>query len=446
MRSSNQKWASTFTSIVGGIALFGSVGCQAELDGSTFSAVDDIESEQSALHGTSADVILDWNVATQEAITVANGYSDPFDAVRMFAMVHLAMHDAVNGVDSRYDRYASTARDRYASPEAAAAAAAHGVLLSLFPDQQAALDAHLDESLDEAGGYWWQLSRGVELGEQAAAAIVADRQNDGSAVFGEYTPTGEAGNYNPNYPPYFIAYRPAWGQVKPFALEHGAQFRAPEPSALDSEKYAADFAEIQSKGRIDSTTRTADESEYAAFWYEFSDSGWNRVARTVAKDQDLRLWDAARFFALLNMSMADGYIAGVEGKYHYALWRPITAVPAGDSDGNANTVADADWLPFQPTTPVPEYPSTHATLGAAGAHAMIHALGYDTGFTMTSPSALDPNKPRTLASLQDAADENADSRVMAGLHFRQSVDQGLILGQKIADYAFANYLRPSCDD
>jgi hypothetical protein len=437
--ASNQGLLNALGCMVGGIALLGAVGCQAMLDDGAFDD-GDFDSTQSAMHGIDSDVVLDWNRITAEAITAHNGYFDPFTASRTLAMVHIAIHDAINSVQPSYETYhRDLPRDRKADRIAAAAASAHGVLLAEFPDQAVTLDAHLANSLAQVKGNDAR-QRGVALGEAVASIVVADRTGDGSEIFGSYTSGGQPGDYEPTAP-FFIAFRPAWGEVKPFALASGDQFRVSPPPALGSAQYAIEYDEVKSKGRIDSTTRTADETEYAAFWYELADVGWNRVARTVTVSQGLRLAPAARLFALVNMAMADAYIAGVESKYHYAFWRPITAIPAGDTDGNLLTAPDAGWEPFLPTPPVPDHPSTHSAVGDAGARVLAHLLGDATSFTMTSTSAIVEGSTRSFSSFSQAANENADSRVMAGLHFRSACDDGQALGREIGDFTVANYLR-----
>ena len=438
--ASNQTWLNTVGSVVGGIALLGVVGCQAEMDAG---ALETVESQKSALNGDSNRVILDWNKIIIETWTVHNGYFDPQQTARTQAMVHIAMHDAVASINERYETYSDgIPTDDDADPVAAAAAAAHKVLVTQFPDQAATLDAHLATSLNNNyGGYDEdEIADGIAIGEAAADAILAARENDGSDNFGEYTPGDQPGDYQ-LHAPYFFAFRPAWGQVQPFGLTSPDQFRSAPPPALDSQQYADEYNEARADGRIDSTTRTADETAYAAFWYEPSEMGWNHVARIVVEnDGCLSLSRTARLFALLNIAMADSYIAAFDGKYHYAFWRPITAIPAADTDGNPATESEEGWVPLMDTPPMPDHPSSHATLGNAGAAVLAATFGDFEPFYMYSTTSFDPEEGRFFWTFSQAADENADSRVKAGIHYRSAVNEGQLLGDRIASHVLQNYL------
>jgi hypothetical protein len=386
------------------------------------------------------EVVLDWSTAAHRILTQAQGYADPLSATRSLAMMHLAMHDAVNAVDARYASYLPTESNRAADPVVAAASAAHGVLLALYPSEQATLDAVLAETLLDAG-LGESVERGRALGSNVANAMVEARANDGANGSEPYQPGTAPGRYRFKPGAEFI-FAPHWRKVTPFGLQSPSMFRSAPPPALTSGTYTKAFAEVQSKGRVDSTTRTRDETEYAAFWYEFSDIGWNRLARTVARERRQDLWRRARTFALLNVALADSYIAGWDSKLHYDFWRPTTAIPLADIDGNAATTPDATWTEFLPTPPIQDYPSTHSVLGAAAAAVLTDAFGHNVRFTLTSGSA-DPTAPRrSFKSFTQAASENASSRVMSGLHFRFSCDAGLQLGYRVGQHATQQLLAP----
>jgi hypothetical protein len=395
-------------------------------------------------------VIIDWNQHTHQVIKAADGYVDPMAASRVLAMVHLAMHDAVNAVQPRYR--AHTYRPPGAAPErgsvdatVAAAVAAHDVLLALYPKHKELLAVALDATLHDAG-----LGRAVEqgrkLGAAAAAAMLAARANDGSRAGdgdGAYTPGTRPGDwqFTPGFD--FIA-APHWRAVKPFTMRAPEQFRVAAPPALGSAAYAAAFDEVKATGsQAAGARRSAEQTQYAAYWYEFSDIGWNRIARVVARDKPQDLWQRARTFALLNAAMADAYIAGWDSKMHHNLWRPITAIRQAERDGNAATAADAHWTPLWPTPPIQDHPSTHSALGAAAAVVLAGTLGSDRlEFTMASPTALPEAPTRTFSSFSQAATENADSRVRAGIHFRFATEAGLKLGEQIGKQALAQSLTP----
>ena len=212
--------------------------------------------------------------------------------------------------------------------------------------------------------------------------------------------------------------------------------------ALTSQEYATAFNEVKTLGKLNSVTRTPDQTAYSKFWYEFSEAGWNRVARTVVINKKLNLLEAARLFALVDMAIADAYTAGWESKFHHNFWRPYTAIRKADIDGNNATAVDAGWEPSEPTPPVQDYPSTHSALGNAAATVLAKVLGDNTAFTMSSPTAFPAGSTRSFQSFSQAANENADSRVMAGIHFRFSCVAGQELGNKIGAWTVANHLKP----
>jgi hypothetical protein len=276
-----------------------------------------------------------------------------------------------------------------------------------------------------------RIEAGKVLGAAVAAAILAERKTDGADASEKYAERQEPGRYRFVPGTDFIA-APHWRSVRPFALSAPGQFRTVPPPALESAAYTKAYNEVKANGGAVSSTRTADQTAYAHFWYEFSDIGWNRVTRIVARQSRLDLWDSARLFALVSFAMADGYIAGWDSKMAHDFWRPVTAIRRAAEDRNPATEPDTNWTTLLPTPPIQDYPSTHATLGAAAAAVLIGVLGTDAyTFTMHSPSGLPGAAERTFTTFTAAAEENADSRVMAGLHFRFATDAGMELGRKI---------------
>jgi hypothetical protein len=395
-------------------------------------------------------VITEWSLAAYQIIKAADGYQDPMAASRSLAMMHVAMHDAVNAVTPRYRRYALAAPPVGASradATVAAATAAHDVLAALYPQPQAAalLKAELEKTTLEAG-VGPAIEAGTALGRAAAAAVLAKRANDGSAGKEAYVEGTLPGQYRFT-PPFNFAAAPHWRQVTPFALASAAQFRTAPPPALTSEAYRRDFDEVKRVGgKAGGSARSTDETHYAAFWYEFSDIGWNRVARAVSGRVKQDLWQRARTFALLNMAMADAYIAGWDSKYHYNTWRPVTAIHLAAEDGHPRTAPEKSFETLLPTPPVPDLPSTHSALGMAAAVVLADAFGGDrVTFTFASSSAMPTNPVRSFRSFSEAALENADSRVKAGLHFRFATDAGLLLGRQIGQHVIRNTLPPQQD-
>ena len=390
-----------------------------------------------------SEVVVDWSQIAFEAAMTDDGFVS-FLGARHQAMMHIAMHDALNAIRPRYEQYAYVGRSYGADPVAAAAAAAHDVLVTVYPAQQAALDAELATWLATVPDGPARTSA-LTLGAEAAAAIVALRQDDGTVVdlfSSTYVPGTEPGDYQ-FVPPYPFTFAEDFRYATPFGLTSPDQFRVPPPPSLRSRAYARAYDEVKSIGALDSTTRTTDQSNYASWWYESSEIGWPRIARVTATSEDLELWRAARMFALADMALYDSYVAGWDSKFHWDFWRPYTAIRAGDTDGNRRTVADPAWLSYLETPPVQDYPSTHSVLGAGAAEVLKRAFGTDhVPFSMDSMTALPANPVRSFETFTQAADENADSRVRAGIHFRFSTEMGKALGRKVGAYIVKNHMRP----
>jgi hypothetical protein len=397
------------------------------------------------LSGTArADAVTEWNEVATTAAVAAN-MTGPRHT-RVFAMTHAAIHDALNAINRRYTPYALDVQaDSNASPEAAVAAAAHDVLVHEIPTQQAFFDAKYAATLasipDGA-----PKTNGIAIGQSAAAAILALRSADGSTAPMPYTPGTGLGVWQPTPPAFLAANVPGWGNVTPFTLRSGSQFRPHLPAFfnLTSRKYASDYNEVKMIGEVNSTTRTAEQSEIARFWYEGSGLGWNRIARNVSAQQGLGLWENARLFALVNFAMADGFIAGFDAKYFYNFWRPVTAIRVGDTDGNDQTPGDSAWTSFLITPNIPDYPSTHSVLGAAAAEVLARFFDEDDddfSFSTRSGNPF-PGITRSFTSFSQAAQENADSRVYAGIHFRTTCTDGLEQGKRVGRLAFKHFLKP----
>jgi hypothetical protein len=413
-------------------------GCVTDDDPSDTSEV-----EAASTHRPSNAVILAWSQIAYDAANVA-GYFGPllFHHDRGFTMMHIAQHDALNAIEPRYEQYAFRGRDAHADPVAACAQAAHDIMISVYPDQAATFDAQLATWLGSVASGTAK-TRGIALGKASAAAILARRANDGIDNFGTYTPGTGPGKYQ-FVPPFDFVLQPALPSVPPFALKSSSQFRvATPPPALNSAQYTADFNEVKATGVLNGSNRTQDQNEYAAFWWELTDAGWNRMARITAAQEHLGLWRTARLFALNNMAMLDGYIAGWDSKQHYDFWRPFTAIRAAATDGNSRTTADPAWESYQTNPPVQSYPSTHSVLGEASSIVLIESFGTDhVSFDFNSFTALPGKEVRHYNSFTHAALENADSRVRAGIHFRTDTIQGLAMGAKVGAWVITHELRP----
>jgi hypothetical protein len=396
--------------------------------------------KKNPLRNHSNAVVLRWNLVAEQ--TMQGPSYNPLLATRILAMVHIAMHDALNGIAPVYETYSLKKQEKKADPVAAASAAAHTVLLLSFPEMKEQLDRSLAEAIkdvesDEAK------ELGLALGMMAGKAIVHLRHGDGAFQnpIAEIHNPEVPGLYQP-VPPTPIVFAPFWKTLTPFALASPEQFRITAMPALGSRSYTQDFNEVKLKGAKVNSTRTPEETTIAKFWYEFSEIGWNRVTATVAADRSLDLLTTARLFALVHIALADAYIAGWDSKFHYNFWRPYTAIRAAGVDGNDHTAEDATWEPLMNTPPVHDYPSTHSTLGNAAATVLNEIVGMNSGFTMTSTSAEPQYSTRAFANVSEAARENADSRVFAGIHFRFSCERGLELGKKIGDWTVKHHLKP----
>jgi hypothetical protein len=391
-----------------------------------------------------ADMVTDWNViaTTAAAAPIKNGIRQ----TRIYAMVHAAVHDALNAIERRYHPYVLDVQvDSDASPDAAVATAAHDVLVHELPvSQHPFLDAQYANSLIGIPDGLAKVA-GIAVGQAAAMAIIDLRTSDGADASVSYTPGSGPGEWIPTPPAFLSALEPGWGDVTPFTLRSSAQFRLDPPAYFDltSEEYTADYKEVKSIGDVNSPLRPAEQSEIAKFWYEPSAQGWNRIARFVSsKDPEgLDLWENARLFGLVNFAMADAYIAHSDSKYLYHRWRPVTAIRAGDTDGNPATVADPAWTSFLVTPNFPDYPSGHSTAGAAAAIVLARFFGDDQIPSTSTSSAPFPGITRSFTSFSQAAQENANSRVFAGIHFRTACRDGVRLGKQVGRFVFNHSLK-----
>jgi hypothetical protein len=380
-------------------------------------------------------VILDWNSTALNAMGAPN-YQHTLVASRLYAMVHIAQFDALNSIKPVYKKYCNTTSDADAHPVAAAAVAAYTVLLYHLPEKKEMLDSQLAKSIDTIANSNAKL-KGIKLGKECGNAINNLRKDDGAMQdpIGAITPSTVPGVYQA-VPPFDFVFAPSWKAMRPFGLVQPQQFRSGPYPALQSSVYKKDFEEVKIMGEKNNLQRTEDQTFYAKFWYEFSEIGWNRIASVAAGNEKTDLLTTARLFAMVNMALVDSYIAGWDSKFHYNFWRPYTAIvntPATEG-GKSN------WEPLMPTPPVQDYPSTHSVLGNAAATILTSFYGNKYAFATTSTSSATPEAKRSFKSFLSAADENADSRVMAGVHFRFSSKAGQAMGNKIGKWMIENTL------
>jgi hypothetical protein len=411
-----------------------------------------------------ANEVVQWSEIALKVI-VANGQS-PVAVTRSLAMAHAAVHDALNAISRRYDAYYFEGpADPGAALEAAVGAAAHTVLVGVIPGsgspaQKVAALAMVEEA------YAATLARvsdgparngGVAVGRAAGAAILNLRKDDGATRDAPYTPGTGPGKWRPHpnpVPPnppianpdlaqgFLPSATPGWGNVTPFTLLSASQFWLPGPPALTSAAYARDYDEVKRLGGKVSAERTPEQAEIARFWFQ-GPPAWNVLARVVLTARGLDARDSARVLALMNLAMADAYIAGFKIRYVYDFWRPVTAIREGDADGNDATIGDPTWDSLQNTPAVSDYPSTQSTFSGAASVVLAGAVGTDrVGFSFTSGPPF-AGITRSFTSFSHAARESADSRVYAGIHFRSACEDGLVLGRKIGQRTLALYLQPT---
>jgi hypothetical protein len=391
--------------------------------------------------GASDDVcspVLRWNLVALNATVSAGQGALP--QIRSMAIVHAAMHDAVNAITGEYATYlTASGAPAGASPAAAAIAAAHRALTRLFGMQS--FEAQRLASLAECG--LTDADPGTAVGVAAANAIVDLRAQDhaAQATF-PYTAPG-AGQ-----PGVWVAVdgsgpvvAPGWGKVTPWVLNSGSQFRPDAPPALDSGRYARDFNETKAYGAIDSTARSWAQTQIALFWNGSPSAIWNSVARGVIEQRGLDLSATARTLALMYVAAADASIACFDAKYTYNFWRPITAIQRADEDGNAATAPDLLWQPLIHTHQHPEYPSGHSTNSGAMAAVLGLLFGDEPGFLITATSPGNPSFPRSWTAFSQGIDEVLDARVYIGFHFRTSDDVGARLGRQVARFVVNHALR-----
>jgi hypothetical protein len=409
------------------------------------------------------DMVIYWN---DKATAVLGTVNPPPNQTRQFAMVQIAVHDALNTIKPKYESFALVnRREKYASPDAAVASAAYWSLKRLVPSTSLPIDDWYNQSLATIpDGTAKEL--GKMLGKEAATAILANRATDGFAqanavVFlpdattpGGYRSTLPYSNLLLGLPK--VKAIPNWGTaMRPFSVTSNSQFRPSAPYSPASAEYVQDFNEVKIYGAREMHTRTADETEIGFFWVERSSTAWNRFTRNVVATKKMDAWKTARLFALLNTAMADAITGTFEAKYHYFYWRPETAIRLAD-DGNPLTPGNPGWLPSSTeipaanplmnayTPPMPDYPSAHASLGGAAAEILKSFFGTDA-MPVDQTSGTLPGVTRHYNTFSQAARDNSISRIYVGYHFRKACMAGEEQGKQIGSYVFSHSFRTNED-
>jgi len=397
-----------------------------------------------------ADVVSDWNaIAVQSTVTAARpGQTGMLDV----AMVQLAIYDAVQSIEKKYEPYYVEIPGASGSPEAAAAKAAHDVLVSRFPAQAANLGTIYQQYLLNHG--LADNDPGVAVGAKAAAGIIALRACDGSfpnPAPPPFTGGTDIGVWRPTPPGNLPMLAPWLGNVTPFAMTRPSQFRADPPPALTSREYAKDYNEIKTLGALDNSSRTAEQTDIGNFWNANYGVLWNQALRDIATAHIDNIADSSRLFALAEMAIADALINCWNTKNFYVSWRPITAIQEGNNDNNAWTAGDPNWKPLITTPNYPDHSSGANSF--TGAVTRMLALFFERDHLTFSVTTTNPGPTivdtRTYNRFSDAAQDVVDARIYEGIHFRFADEVGRRQGRQVADWVFKNFLRPvhkHCDE
>jgi PAP2 superfamily len=389
------------------------------------------------------DQVIQWNQEMLQLLGVPGAQPATIHPTRTMAITELAVYDAVNAIVGGHEPYLFQPRaPRGASADAAAAAAAHAALLALLPSQQQAIDAKFQDSLTQIGS-GPRVSEGIRVGEQAAREILAARANDGSnATPPPFVPQSGPGEYQLTPPNFLQPVFTHWAAVKPFALDSASQFRPPPAPAVTSARYTDDLGEVKSLGELNSTTRSAEQTNIGKFWGAAPvQNVWNQIAQTAGLQYHNTLAQNARMFALLDTSLADGVIALYDAKYAYHRWRPVTAVRAAGNDGNPDTAGDPNWTPLATTALDPSYPGAHAEISQSAAATLRNFFSSDR-VELSLTNATLPGVVRSFDSFSEASDEAAASRIFAGQHFRYDENAGQALGDQVGDFVSNHLLAP----
>jgi hypothetical protein len=450
--------------------------------------------------GDTLERLLRWNLIAIDASGLDHTPVQPGEArvfgeqlgpgrsSRAIAIVHVAMFDAVNAIAGGYRSFTGLrAAPGDASIDAAIAQAAHDALVAVFPSQAASFDQLLAEDLHEVRAGGRARASGIEVGRRAAAAILARRAKDGShhpeARIGvDFIPSNAPGKWRQDPVSQIpLAMGAHWGEVTPFVLRSGRQFRVPPPPAMTSPEYAAAFEEVKRVGGDGVTTptvRTERERLIGIYWaYDGTPSLcapprlYNQIAVQVARERGTKVREMARLLALVNVAMADAGVAIWESKYFYGFWRPVTGIreadpetgPTGGGDGNPATVGDPKFVPLGApasnlagpnfTPPFPAYPSGHAGFGGALFQILREFYGTDriaftfvsdelNGETLANDGTIRPRVPRRFSTLSEAEEENGQSRIYLGIHWSFDKTEGISQGRRVASYVFGNAFEP----
>jgi hypothetical protein len=405
-----------------------------------------------------SEVVTSWNQKIMEYAIKEDGLLT-LKGLRTEALMHIAMHDALNAIRPIYSAYSYDTSFNSADPISAVAQAAFEVAISQFPNHEKELSQELQSWLSSVEDSESKIE-GINLGKAASYKIIKERAGDNYNGDSEYTwhplAPGVYAEFNEHSgtPEGFI-FGAGWAKAKPFLLPNPSYFRSPPPPDINSEAYTNAFNEVKDFGSYESKSRTNDQAHLAMWWKDFVENSHNRLARQLVVKQNLNLWESARAFALLNMAIYDGYVSVFDNKFHFNHWRPYTAIRWAEHDENPDTEPEIEWNNLHKHTyAFPSYPSAHGTASAAAMMVLANTLGTgdDYHFVMRTEEVdkagpfsekIKTDPPiREFNSFSEAAMEASMSRVYLGIHFRYDSEEGFMLGKQIGNYANENFLLP----
>jgi hypothetical protein len=392
------------------------------------------------------DVVLRWNRVLMDTVRTPGQHPATIMPVRSYAMMHAAMFDAANSIDGTYTPYvADVPGTKNASIEAAAAMAAHDVLVGLYPTRAGVFQSELASSLEGIEEY--RAQQGMRVGQIVAEKILAARAKDGwTAVPPSYNLPTTPGNWQPVPPSNTPATFTHYPSVQPFAISSATQFAPNPPPAMTSAEYAAALNEVKEIGSATSATRMADQTLVARLWANVNTPTnflfvWNNVARTVSDARGLTTVEKARLFALTNIALHDALQTTFASKFEHGLWRPVTAIQRADEDGNSDTLADPSWSSLIAARPYPSYAGNMAAIGTSQSTVLALFFGRDDiTYQHTWEGA--GGATRAYAGFAAMANEQERARVWGGIHFTFDNVAGQSVGRNVGTYVFQNLMRP----
>ena len=391
------------------------------------------------------NVVTQWNGIASSTI-VANGGKPSATSSVWFAYTSIAVYDAVNAVHGKFQPfYYQGSASPWTSDEAAAVSAAHRVLVTYFPAQQATLDAAFQDSLAKITATPGAKSAGVAVGEASAEALITERTGDGLEANVPYTPGTGPGVWQPTPPKFAPAISPWLGQMRPFTMTSASEFLPDGPPALASDDWVEDYNEVRILGDANSTVRTPAQSEIGLFWTEHTGQQYARAFTYLAENYQLSVMDSARMMAILWTGFADAAIGCWNAKFTYNFWRPVTAIRAGG--GNPELVGDTGWTALGNTPAHPEYPAAHGCVTGAVSHLIRDYFGTDKVHIVTDSLAFnDGVHTHTFEDTHDLFDEVFWARIFAGFHYHHSLEEGGRLGRRVSKQLVGGYFRSLRDD